>query len=184
MKAAQRWWGMGDTETPMALGSLVYCPFPPTASYNSPRGFSFECNSFYSWLVYENWQDHGPRSYGQGPWKIIGYREESISCSPLDRDSTAEEPSRPCVSQVLYLASVAPNWGSPGPGIWDTKRMGLEGSVDIWEPKAERTYGEIWLIKDKGYTKDSRKLSAISMEEKFPWGHPQSRMGSGNYRQT
>lgn len=28
--------GLGDPETPMALGALVYCLFPPTASWSFP----------------------------------------------------------------------------------------------------------------------------------------------------
>lgn len=52
----------------------------------------------HSWLVYENWQDHGLRSHGQGPWKIISHREESICCNPLVRGGRARAPSRPCVS--------------------------------------------------------------------------------------
>lgn len=83
--------------------SLLFFLLPPATPAISPRGFLSAWDSAHSWLVYENWQDHGPRSHGQGPWKIIGHREESITSNPLAGGGLDGEPSRPCVSHAGLL---------------------------------------------------------------------------------
>lgn len=129
MEAAQRWWRRGGHWDSHGLGvpGLLSLSLPQPLAV-SPRGFLSECNSFYCWLVYENWQDHGPRSYGQGPWKIIGHREESVSCNPwMETAQLESHPGRPCISHDVAL--VAPKWGSCGPGVWEreTEQDGFRG---------------------------------------------------------